>query len=76
MIVIYGADGCVDTVKAKELLIKHNVPCKYVNLNRDKESLKMLVRKGYKTTPQCFDDWKHIGGYCELEKYIKKIRRV
>lgn len=71
MITIYGGEGCIWCVRAKELLIKHNTPCQYIDVHRDDKALEFIVHKGLKTIPQCFDGDKHIGGYEDLKQYLE-----
>lgn len=70
MFTLYGAKDCKYCRMAKELLLRHNKPCKYIDVMDDIESLEMLVDRGFKTVPQIFYEGKHIGGYEDLVKYF------
>lgn len=73
MIFIYGKPNCKYCEQAKLLLEAKGVEYEYIDVSEDEDALAFLIRHGLKTVPQCYDDTAHIGGYTELDYYIKHI---
>lgn len=74
MIVVYGKPKCNYCDMAKQLLEAKSIGFKYIDVEEDDDALAFIVSSGHKTVPQIFEGDKHIGGYTELDHYIKHIR--
>ncbi len=53
---LYGAKTCEDTVRARALLVAHNVPYQWIDVDEDPEGLALIksVNNGKRTTPTIF----------------------
>ena len=74
MIVVYGKPKCKYCDMAKQLLDAKCIAFEYVDVEEDDDALALIVSSGYTTVPQIFEGGKHIGGYTELDHYIKHTR--
>lgn len=74
MIVVYGKPKCKYCDMAKQLLDAKQIGFRYIDVEEDDDALAFVVSSGYTTVPQIFEGDKHIGGYTELDHYIKHIR--
>lgn len=73
---IFGRPGCGYCVRAKQVLEMRNLPHKYVDMMREGISpadLEKTVGKPVRTVPQIFHGDTHIGGYTDLEQYLRSI---
>jgi glutaredoxin len=78
---IYGKEKCTYCIKAKELLLLNNISFLYIDCDKFIEENKDLflsfiediVGKEYRFVPVIFLDNKFIGGFNELDKYVKNI---
>lgn len=73
---IFGRPGCGYCVRAKQVLEMRNLPHKYVDMMREGISpadLAKTIGKPVRTVPQIFHGEQHIGGYTELEQYLRSI---
>ena len=73
---IFGRTGCGYCVRAKQVLEMRNLPHKYVDMMREGISpadLAKTIGKPVRTVPQIFHGEQHIGGYTELEQYLRSI---
>ena len=73
---IFGRPGCGYCVRAKQVLEMRNLPHKYVDMMRESISpadLATTIGKPVRTVPQIFHGEQHIGGYTELEQYLRSI---
>ncbi len=71
---VYSKDGCSYCVRAKQLLTKKNISYKEYKLGEDGIDRAFIQKKAGKTVstvPQIFIDGTHIGGYSELETYLR-----
>lgn len=75
---IFGSNSCPYCQKAKELLTKLGLEFEYKNIDEDEEAFDQLVGriKRWKTVPQIFYGSTHIGGFTELEEYVKSIHTL
>lgn len=72
-VVIYGAAYCSFCVKAKNLLVKNQVPVNWIDVEVEENRLKLLELKkihNYSTIPMIFVDGRFIGGFSDLVKKI------
>ena len=73
MFTIYTTENCAFCTSAKKLL--HNYNLEYLNIILDTPDKKkdFKERTGLKTVPQIYvsSTGHHIGGYEELEEYVK-----
>lgn len=70
--VVYGKKGCTFCVRAVDLLTSKDYDYKYVDVMEDEASLNKIKAMGCKTVPQIFKEDIHIGGFTELQDYIKE----
>jgi glutaredoxin 1 len=71
---VYSKDGCSYCVRAKQLLTNKKISYKEYKLGEDgidRAFIQEKVGKPISTVPQIFIDGNHIGGYTELEKYLR-----
>lgn len=72
---IYGRDNCPFCVKAETLLKMIQSEYEYVDVwGEDKEALqKLFQEKGWKTVPQIYHGDNYVGGFTELNQYLKNL---
>ena len=75
MIFVYGKPNCSYCEQAKQLLEAKGIKYDYIDVYEDDDALAFLMDNGFKTVPQCYDDSIHIGGFAQLDHYIKHIRK-
>jgi glutaredoxin 1 len=71
---VFGRPGCGFCVRAKEVLEAKELPMLYVDIHAkgiSKADLEKTVGKPVETVPQIFHGQKYIGGYTELDAYLK-----
>lgn len=71
---VFGRPGCGFCVRAKQVLEDKNLPMRYIDIYAEgitKEDLEKTVGKPVETVPQIFHGKKYIGGYTELDVYLK-----
>ncbi|MFT7224155.1 MAG: glutaredoxin 1 [Cellvibrionaceae bacterium] len=74
---IFGRPDCGYCVRAKQLLESKDFEYRWVDINKEgisKADLEETVGKTVETVPQIFHGTQHIGGYTELNSYIKKTQ--
>ena len=72
MIEIYGTETCSYCLKAKRLVESYKLQYKYLDISVDENRNEMFrLNPGTKTIPQIWVDEHYIGGYSELEIYLK-----
>ncbi|WP_257281379.1 MULTISPECIES: GrxA family glutaredoxin [unclassified Endozoicomonas] len=72
---VFGRPGCGYCVRAKEVLESRGLPMLYVDIHAEgitKADLEKTVGKRVETVPQIFHGQKYIGGYTELDAYLKE----
>ena len=77
---VYGAPGCEYCSKTKWLLDYHNIPYEYIDVMENAEVQSAFFKKfpNTNTVPQIMFDGHdrgypvHIGGYDQLEKWLKE----
>ncbi|MFK0573016.1 GrxA family glutaredoxin [Endozoicomonas sp.] len=73
---VFGRPGCGFCVRAKELLEAKGLPLKYIDIHAEgisKADLEKTVGKPVETVPQIFHGQQYIGGYTDLEVYLKEV---
>lgn len=71
-IIIYTTTTCMYCNLAKNLLIEKKLQFTEINVENELNILKDLIKKtNHKTIPQIFINEKFIGGYTELNEYLK-----
>lgn len=73
---IFGRQFCGYCVLAKELLKKKGYDLRWVDIYQEgitKADLEQTVGKPVLTVPQVFHGETHIGGYTELNEYVKTL---
>lgn len=71
-VVVFSTHMCSYCVRAKRLLQKNNIPFHEENITRSSDARKWLVETTKRwTVPQIFVDGKPIGGYQELELWVR-----
>lgn len=68
---IYGKAHCPGCVQAKNYLTAKQIEFDYIDVMTDPAMLNLFRSRGYRTVPQIFDGEMHIGGFAELQNYIK-----
>ena len=75
---VFGRPGCGFCVRAKQILEINGLPFKYVDIYEEgisKADLSRTVGKEVETFPQIFHGQQYIGGYTDLEDYLKEERK-
>ena len=76
---VYSKDGCPYCVRAKNLLSIKGMNYTEFRLGEngvDKDFIQKKAGKSVNTVPQIFINDQHIGGFTDLEKYLKEARWV
>ena len=64
---IYATAICPYCVRARHLLARKGIPYEEIRVDRDREQLKVMIRRSNRTTvPQIFFGDYHIGGYDDM----------
>ncbi len=72
---IFGRPGCGFCVRARELCETRGLPFNYIDIQKEgisKADLEKTVGKPVLTVPQVFHGKDHIGGFTELDAYVKE----
>ena len=73
-ITLYSNDGCSYCRRAKTLLAKRALPYHEIDLTMDQNGRDELVRRtGCMTFPQVIVDGRAIGGFRELELFVRGL---
>lgn len=73
-ITLYSNDGCSFCRRAKSLLNQRGLPYREIDLTLDSNGREELVRRtGRMTFPQVLVDCRPIGGYRELELFVRGL---
>jgi len=72
-VLLFSITGCPFCARTKKLLTELQVPYFDVNLEKYPERrYEMQERTGRRTVPQIFFNSKHIGGYDDIKKLVRK----
>lgn len=74
-ITIFGREGCGFCKRAKELCDMKGLNYTYVDIHKEgisKADLEKTVGKPVLTVPQVFHGQDHIGGFTELDAFVKE----
>lgn len=75
-VLLFSITGCPFCARAKKMLKDLQVPYADVNLEKYPERrYEMQERTGRRTVPQVFFNSKHIGGFDDLQKLVRLLRR-
>lgn len=73
---VFGRPGCGFCVQAKRVLENGEFPFRYVDIHEENispDDLEKQIGKPVRTVPQIFHGQDYIGGYQELDKYLKTL---
>lgn len=73
---VFGKEGCGFCVRARQVLEDAGLPFRYIDIHKEgvtKEDLEKTVGKPVETVPQVFHGQNYIGGFTELDAYLKTI---
>ena len=73
---VFGREGCGFCVRAKQVLEDKSLPFRYIDIHKEGISatdLEKTIGKPVETVPQVFHGTDYIGGFAELETYLKDI---
>jgi glutaredoxin 1 len=70
-ITVYGYDGCGWCGEARRLLDKAARPYTYTDLDHEPRAEAHVVAQGHTTVPQIFSGDSFLGGYTQLEQYLR-----
>ncbi len=73
---IFGRPGCGYCIRAKQVLEMKKLPHKYVDMMKEgitPADLEATIGHPVRTVPQIFHGPAHIGGYTELERYLREM---
>jgi glutaredoxin 1 len=76
---VFGRQSCSYCRLAKELLNKKSYDLRWVDIEQEgisKADLEKTVGKPVLTVPQIFHGQTYVGGYTELNEYIKTLEAV
>lgn len=68
---IYGTDSCPFCTRAKTLLELTGLEYDYVDAKNTEQAQTLFSENNWRTVPQIFHGEKHIGGFTELNQYLK-----
>jgi glutaredoxin 3 len=68
-ITVYTTDPCARCIRAKDLLLRRNLPFEEVNLAKDPAGrCELATFTGHLTFPQIVIDGRALGGFAELQE--------
>ncbi len=73
---IFGRPGCGYCVQAKQVLGNKGIAYRYVDIHAEgisPEALAETVGRPVRTVPQIFHGKNYVGGYHELNQYLKTM---
>ena len=76
---VFGRKGCGFCQRAQQVLTSKNLPFRYVDIIEEgisQEDLEKTVGKPVRTVPQIFHGQEYLGGFQELEAFLKKPDRL
>ncbi len=74
-ITIFGRPGCGFCTRAKEVCEQKGLEFKYIDIHEagiSKEDLEKTIGRPVETVPQIFHGKDYIGGYTELDAFLKE----
>lgn len=69
---VYGKPSCPKCDMAKALLARSGVDYEYIDLTQDQDAMDMVKSKGAKEAPFVMKGDNVIGGFTELQGYLKE----
>jgi glutaredoxin len=75
MITIYGRAGCGFCIRAKDLLVEHDIDFTEIRIDEDDKARDFIVSEGHKTVPQLYVNGTLLveGGYTGLAAIPKPL---
>ena len=73
---VFGRPGCGFCEQARRVLEAKELPFRYIDIHAEgisREDLEKTVGKPVQTVPQIFHGQQYIGGYTELDAYLKTL---
>lgn len=73
---VFGRPDCGYCVRAKQLLEKNELDMRWVDIQAEgisKADLEKTIGKPVETVPQIFHGQTYIGGFTELDAYLKTL---
>lgn len=73
---VFGRPDCGFCVRAKQLLEKRDFAFRWIDINAEgitKADLEKTIGRPVETVPQVFHGQQHIGGFTELDAYVKQL---
>lgn len=73
---VFGREGCGFCTRAKQVLEDRQLPLRYLDIHKEgisREDLEKTIGKPVETVPQVFHGSRYIGGFTELDAYLKEI---
>ena len=73
---VFGRSDCGFCVRAKQLLENKAFEFRWIDINTEgisKADLEKTIGKPVETVPQIFHGQQHIGGFTELNEYVKTL---
>ncbi len=73
---VFGRPGCGYCVQAKRVLEINELPFRYIDIHAEgitAADLEKTVGRPVRTVPQIFHGKKYLGGYTELDAYLKEM---
>ena len=73
---IFGRPDCGYCVRAKQLLERKNYQFRWIDIVEEgisKADLEKTIGKPVETVPQIFHGQQHIGGFTELDGYVRDL---
>ncbi|MGY0216411.1 GrxA family glutaredoxin [Endozoicomonadaceae bacterium StTr2] len=74
---VFGRPGCGFCVQAKRVLEMKELPFRYIDIHEEgisQQDLEKTVGKPVRTVPQIFHGQQYIGGYTDLDAYLKTLK--
>ena len=73
---VFGRPDCGFCVRAKQLLDGKDYEYRWIDINKEgisKADLERTIGRPVQTVPQIFHGQEHIGGFTELDQYVKTL---
>ena len=73
---VYSSPGCMYCAQAYELLEQHNKNYIPIDITEDEDALMLFREHEFRTVPQIYRNGKHIGGFTELNQYLRQEKEI
>ena len=74
--IMYGTSKCSWCDRVANMLNNSEIEVEKIDVSESKENLKSMkgaAGKNVSTVPQVVIDWKFVGGYTEVERFINRL---